>query len=442
MSGARRFKRLVLRVAMQSLGMAPALGMLAITAWVIAVRADCWTFACITQTWASGLNSTLAVLGLLHSLYYVVQALQWSGYREHALVARSALPSLTLVIPAYNEGAMVCESIASVLASDYPEDMLHVVAVDDGSSDDTYTHIAAMAALHPTRVQAIRFACNRGKRAALAAGIDAATSDIVACLDSDSKVDISSLRHLVAPFVDSGIGAVSGRVVVLNQDGILGRMLQVQYTLAFDFARAAQSSYRTVCCCPGALSAFRRKIIVPHLPAWLTQRFLGRPVSHGEDQALTNIVLRQGLDTVYQRRAVVHTLAPTRYFQLCKMFARWDRSTIVEGFSFATFMFSAYRQRNRFLPALNFCLGAARLFTGSLGMAGLIVVLWREPAFIPLYLAAFLGAATLAAMYYLWTERSAYFVYGILYALFSLVLLQWIFPYALVTVRDERWGTR
>ena len=59
----------------------------------------------------------------------------------------------------------------------------------------------------------------------------------------------------------------------------------------------------------------------------------GRPVGHGEDQALTNIVLREGYDTVYQRTAAIHTLAPTTYRQLSRMYLRWDRSYIVEGFS-------------------------------------------------------------------------------------------------------------
>ncbi|MDF3064823.1 MAG: hypothetical protein K0R38_424 [Polyangiaceae bacterium] len=74
-------------------------------------------------------------------------------------------------------------------------------------------------------------------------------------------------------------------------------MLEVQYALAFDFGRAAQSVYRAVACCPGALSAFRRDPVLPHLDGWVQQKFLGRHVNHGEDQALTNIVLRAGYDT-------------------------------------------------------------------------------------------------------------------------------------------------
>jgi hypothetical protein len=50
--------------------------------------------------------------------------------------------------------------------------------------------------------------------------------------------------------------------------------------------------------------------------------------------------------------------------------------------------------------------------------------------------------ALFSAAYYLRIERSFRFAYGLLYAIFSACFLQWILPWALITVRDERWGTR
>ena len=127
---------------------------------------------------------------------------------------------------------------------------------------------------------------------------------------------------MVAPFADARVGAVAGRVTVLNRDTFIGRMLDVQFAVSFDFLRAAQSQYGTVMVCPGALSAFRRAVIVPRLDGWMVQRFLGRPVGHGEDQALTNVVLQTGYDTLYQNNAIVRTLVPDRYRQLSRMLLR------------------------------------------------------------------------------------------------------------------------
>src|SRR6202012_4636618 len=120
--------------------------------------------------------------------------------------------------------------------------------------------------------------------------------------DSDSEVEPRTIAEMVTPFlVDPAVGGVAGRVTVLNRDTTISRMLEVQYSLAFDFGRAAQSAYRTVACCPGALSAFRRTIILPHLAETLRRTRPRRLVSHGEDQALTNAVLKAGYDTLYQR---------------------------------------------------------------------------------------------------------------------------------------------
>ncbi|MGH7270735.1 MAG: glycosyltransferase family 2 protein, partial [Polyangiaceae bacterium] len=333
--------------------------------------------------------------------------------------------------------------IRSVARSTYPIEKLEIIVVDDGSRDDTFFHMQHLRREFPGLVHLVRFASNCGKRAALEAGFLASRGDILVTIDSDSEVEADTVTEMVAPFLaDPKVGGVAGRVAVLNRDSTISRMLEVQYALAFDFGRAAQSAYRAVACCPGALSAFRRSAVVPHLAAWTRQTFLGRPVSHGEDQALTNIVLRQGFDTVYQRTATVHTLAPTTYKQLSRMFLRWDRSYIVEGLSFAKFMFTRYRDRNRVLPAVTFIASNLRLVLFFWGLLALPFVFSQDAsahlqAAISLALGAFFSAA-----YYLRIERSFRFAYGLLYAVYSVFLLQWILPWALITVRDERWGTR
>jgi len=165
-------------------------------------------------------------------------------------------------------------------------------------------------------------------------------------------------------------------------------------------------------------------------------------VNHGEDQALTNIVLRQGYDTVYQRTAVVNTLAPVTYRQMSRMFVRWDRSFIVEGFAFAKFMFTCYRKNNRLLPIVTFVVSNLRLFFFFYGLVQLPLLFRTDLTMIAHAAIALLVGAMFTALYYLRIERTFRFLYGALYSVYSVVLLQWILPWALITVRDERWGTR
>lgn len=385
----------------------------------------------------------IGAIALIQTVYTALLGVLWLRYRPFRAPEGAEWPKVSVIIPAYNEGPMVGRSIRSVAACDYPKDKLEVIVVDDGSRDDTFFHMQYLRREFPDLVKLVRFSGNRGKRSALVAGIRAATGEVILTIDSDSEIDPRTVHEMVAPFLaDEKIGAVAGRVAVLNRDSPISRMLEVQYTLAFDYGRAAQSVYRTVACCPGALSSFKKAIILPFMDEWENQRFLGRPVNHGEDQALTNIVLRQGYDTVYQRTAVVNTLVPTTYSQLSRMFLRWDRSYIVEGFSFARFMFTKYREKNRVLPIVTFFVSNLRFVLVAVAIMEAPKLFDTNVTTVGRSMVALALGAIFSAAYYLRFERSFRWIYGVLYAVFSLVALQWILPWALVTVRDERWGTR
>jgi hyaluronan synthase len=432
------------RAALAALGLLPLVGAVISIFWMQLAKARPETWGAEMAAWLLGsVTNLLGAIVLIQAIYTALQSLLWQRYRPFRRPKHAVWPRVTVVIPAFNEGPMVERSIRSVAKSSYPADKLEIIVVDDGSRDDTFFHMQRLRREFPSLVRLVRFSSNRGKRAALEAGFREATGEIVVTIDSDSEVEPKTVAQMVTPFLaDARVGGVAGRVAVLNRDTTISCMLEVHFALAFDFGRASQSAYRTVACCPGALSAFRRSIILPHLTEWTHQTFLGRPVGHGEDQALTNIVLREGYDTVYQRTATVHTLAPTTYRQLSRMFLRWDRSYIVEGFSFAKFMFTRYRTSNRVLPVISFVVSNLRLMLFFWGLIELPFVLAADiHTHLQAAIALALGALFSAA-YYLRIERSFRFVYGLLYAVYSVLFLQWILPWALITVRDERWGTR
>ncbi len=432
------------RVLVACVGLLPLLGALVSIGWVLVAtgREGGGTeelLGAVTRI----VSHPVGIVVAIQSFYTALLSLLWIRYSPFTAPPDAILPRVSVVIPAFNEGPMVERSIRSVARCEYPRDLLEIIVVDDGSRDDTFFHMQHLRREHPQLVKLVRFTGNRGTREALCAGFRAATGDILVTIDSDSEIEPRTIHEMVAPFLaDAEIGAVAGRVAVLNRDTTISRMLEVQYALAFDFARAAQSTYRCVTCCPGALSAFRREAVLPFLDEWAGQTFLGRPVNHGEDQALTNIVLRQGYDTVYQRSAVVHTLAPVTYRQMSRMFVRWDRSFIVEGFSFARFMFTRYRRKHRLLPIVTFCVSNLRLFLFFYGLVQIPLLFQSELTVVFHSVVALLVGAFFTALYYLRVERSFRFLYGVLYVVFSVLLLQWILPWALLTVRDERWGTR
>jgi hyaluronan synthase len=365
----------------------------------------------------------------------------WVRYRPFAPATAQEAPMLTVIIPAYNEGAMVETAIASVAMAHYPEGRLQIIAVDDGSRDDTWQHIRRAAQRFKGLVTAVRLPANQGKRAALAAGFRLAKGEIVVTVDSDSEIERGTLLAIAGPFRDPRVGAVAGKVVVRNRRGLIPRMLHVRFVLSFDFLRSAQSMFRTVYCCPGALAAYRTCVVLEVLPAWERQRFLGTECTYGEDRALTNAILGQGYDTVYQRSAVVRTIVPETYAKLCRMYLRWDRSYIREELRFGRIVWRRPLLW-RICALYESTVTNLRFPVAYVSIALWVVHAFEDPGAILRMLLAIMVVSVVYVLYYLRSERSWDVVFGVLYAYYSFFALTWIFPYAALTLRARGWLTR
>ncbi|MGZ8154788.1 MAG: glycosyltransferase [Burkholderiales bacterium] len=418
-----------------------------VSIWLIAVTA-LWSgvfeplFHAASKGWVAVVLRPSVLWFGMGVLLLTLRTLLWVRYKERAHATHDDAPMLTVIIPAYNEGAMVQKTIDSCVAAHYPRARLEIIVVDDGSRDDTWQHIMAAAARHPDLVTPIRFPENRGKRAALAAGFERARGEIFVTIDSDSLVEPQTLLAIAGPFRDPRVGAVAGKVVVYNRDGgWIPRMLQVRFTLSFDFLRAVQSTYGSVYCCPGALAGYRASLVKQILPRWLNQRFLGVNCTIGEDRALTNDILSLGYDTVYQRGAVVHTLVPTTYRKLCRMYLRWDRSYIREELRLARIVWKRPFY-SRCMTIFEQTFTNLRFPIAWTALVLLVVLSIEDPYTVVRVLISIGTVATLYALYYLRSERSWNFVYGVFYAYFSFFTLFWVFPYALMTVRQRSWMTR
>ncbi len=183
-----------------------------------------------SQTYTAMLPALGAGYTLLMLLLQGLRTVLWAIYRPYPLSA-APLPSLTVVIPAYNEGRMVEMALNSVARADYPRELLEIICVDDGSTDDTWDYIAQARECFPGLIKTIRFPANRGKKAALHAGFVAARGEILATVDSDSVIEPTALRFLVAPLqADASLGAVAGNVKVYNRhQSFIGKMQGVRF---------------------------------------------------------------------------------------------------------------------------------------------------------------------------------------------------------------------
>ena len=400
--------------------------------------------------WESAVGRTLMIifagfagLSLAELVWRVVLVIKYRPISGR--ISDDCLPTCTIVVPAYNEGRQVFKTLESLAASNYPQEKIQLIAVDDGSVDDTWKWIREAKRVLSRPILTLKQPRNKGKRHALYAGFCKSTGQILVTVDSDSTVEADTLRNLLAPFTKTRkVGAVAGNVRVLNRDkGIIPRMVDVIFVYSFDFMRASQSMVRAVTCTPGALSAYRKSVIMNVLTEWLEQTFCGRPANIGEDRAMTNLILREGYDVVFQQNAKVFTEVPVRYSQLCKMYLRWARSNVRETIAMTRFIFTPFREGSKTGARINLVSDWLALTKAQiLLMTAQGLILWHPEIFGSRAVFGIILGSSLSAALYAWKSGRFSAMLAFLYGFFFFASLSWIKPYALVTPHKSGWLTR
>lgn len=167
-------------------------------------------------------------------------------------------PYVTVIVPAYNEGVVIVNSVRSLLQSSYRK--LEVLIVDDGSTDDTWM-IASQLANRYKRVRAI-YQPNGGKASALNNGIARAKGEIVICVDADTVFPAQTVANLVRHFHDDKVAAVAGVVKVGNMQNMLTRWQMLEYTVSIAIDRNAHSFVNSIMIIPGACGAWRKSVVI------------------------------------------------------------------------------------------------------------------------------------------------------------------------------------
>jgi hyaluronan synthase len=366
-------------------------------------------------------------------------------YKAVESVSDEELPTCTVIVPAYNEGKQVWSTLHSLVASDFPSHKLQLIAIDDGSKDDTWQWMQKAKKELGDRVSIYQQPVNKGKRHALYRGFNLATGEVFVTVDSDSMVKKDTLRNLVSPFVtNKDCGAVAGNVRVLNnQKAIIPRMLNVSFVFSFEFIRSAQSVLGSVLCTPGALAAYRKKAVMNCLPEWIKQTFMGQTTDIGEDRAMTNMILKQGYHVQFQRNAYVLTNIPEKYSGLYKMFIRWERSNVRENIMMSKFAFKDFRNGAKAGPRILLLNQWLRMVMAYPALCIMFIFLLMHPVlFISSTLFSILILASLPAFFYAKKYNFAESFWAYAYSIFYTFGLFWITPYAMATAGRKGWLTR
>jgi cellulose synthase/poly-beta-1,6-N-acetylglucosamine synthase-like glycosyltransferase len=244
----------------------------------------------------------------------------------------SYTPTVSVLMPAYNEGEEAYATIESISKSDYPREKFEVIAVDDCSVDDSHAWLLKAQTDFPM-VTVLQNEHNSGKAETVLNALAVSTADIIITVDSDCVFASDTMRELVACLADPRIGAVGGRIGVKNvNSNILTRAQTFTYYVTFHVMKTVESWTRTVACISGCLFAIRREIYLKAEPRIRERNWFGIPVNEGEDRYLTTQVLLQGYGTYLNTNAQCWTTVPDTFPQLFKQQLRWRRGALRDFF--------------------------------------------------------------------------------------------------------------
>ncbi|NJY63282.1 glycosyltransferase family 2 protein [Salinimicrobium sp. CDJ15-81-2] len=401
-----------------------------------------------------GLDSTwgivfLAVTGsllLFRAGFFFYNLYLYLRYKPIVSVTDAELPTVTVIVPAYNEGKQVWATLMSLAKSEYPEGKLELLAIDDGSKDDTWEWMQKAKKDLGDRVSIYQQPQNKGKRHALYRGFHLGTGEVFVTVDSDSEVSTDTLRNLVSPFVvNENCGAVAGNIRVLNngQKALLPKMLDVSFVLSFEFVRSAESSLESVLCTPGALAAYKREAVFGCLEEWINQTFMGRPSDIGEDRAMTNMILKQGYHVLFQRNAFAYTNVPEKYTGLYKMFIRWGRSNVRENIAMAKYVFTDFREGSKVGSRVLFLNQVLKLLMSYPTILMMLFFISMDPVlFLASTLFSILIWSSFPVLFYAKKYKLSESFWAYSYSILYTFGLFWITPYAIATASKRGWLTR
>lgn len=227
-------------------------------------------------------------------------------------------PSVTIMVAAYNEEAVIGDCLDSLAKLDYPVGKLDILVINDRSRDRTREIVDDKVALYGGSIRALHrdFEAKPGKPAAMADGLKTVTSDVLVFFDADYLPDPQLLKKLVAPFIDPQIGATMGRVVPYNTDAnVLTRLLDTERRGGYTIDQAARGHLNLLPQFGGTVGGIRVSAM-NEVGGWSSDTL-------AEDTDVTYRLFIGGYNVEYVDDAVCYEESPQDWTIRLKQVRRW-----------------------------------------------------------------------------------------------------------------------
>lgn len=275
----------------------------------------------VMTAFTAALLSIVAFVAFYAMRHYRLTLARLFGSQRHPYedVDAAPWPTLTVLVAAHQEEAVIADSLRCLLAADYPVDRLTIMPVNDRSTDGTERIVDAIAAAHPGRIEPFhRRAGKPGKAAALKDAMARVRSEIVVVFDADYLPSPALLKQLVAPFFDPEIGATMGRVVPLNcGTNLLTRLLDLERAGGYQVDQQARMNLGLVPQYGGTVGGVRVRAL-EEVGGWHDDVL-------AEDTDLTFRLLLGGWKTAYQNRAECYEEVPETWPVRVRQIMRWAK---------------------------------------------------------------------------------------------------------------------
>lgn len=303
---------------------------------------------------------------IVMSLFWMAGGLYYYFRRERkhagpdALPAMDAHPMVSILVPCHDEGPQVEDTIVSLVAQNYPN--FEIIAINDGSTDDTGARLDRLAAEH-AQLRVIHLDRNLGKANALRMGTLASRSEYLVCIDGDALLHPNATAWLVWHLTSGPrVGAVTGNPRIRNRSTLLGKMQVGEFSSIIGMIKRAQRSYGRIFTVSGVISAFR-KTALHRVGYWADDMVT-------EDIDVSWRLQIDHWDIRYEPNALAYILMPETFRGLWRQRLRWARGG-VEVITRHAKQLNAWRRRRMWGVVLEYLLSVVWAYVMLLS-----IVLW------------------------------------------------------------------
>jgi cellulose synthase/poly-beta-1,6-N-acetylglucosamine synthase-like glycosyltransferase len=255
------------------------------------------TFLIVEITVALGLVLFGFYLG-----YFLLMRHKAKGWKP-LHVSGNFTPSVSIVVPTYNEEDTIVHKLKNLMEQDYPLHKVEVIVIDSASDDATVELLERFIKdIKGLKLKLIRESERKGKASALNNVLKHCAGEVVIITDVDVIWEKDTLKKIVLNFSNPNVGAVTGRQILLNADQSLATKVEKTYRSIFEVLRLGESSLDSTPIFNGPLMAFRLALLEP-----ISEDCIA------DDSQLAVKIRKKGFKSVYDPCAVFYECAPPSF---------------------------------------------------------------------------------------------------------------------------------